>query len=136
MQGPDLQDKTLKGVTPRVVNTIFKHIEDAEESTEFMVKVSILEIYMEQLRDLLDKNVNKKLNIKTDKVKGTFVDNLVECYVSSEEEFQNLIRIGSSNRKIERTNMNEVSSRSHLITIIQVKQNNLKKNICKTGKLY
>ena len=101
-----------------------------------MVKVSILEIYMEQLRDLLDKNTNKKLTIKTDKVKGTFVDNLVECYVSTEEEFQNLIRIGSNNRRIERTNMNEVSSRSHLITIIQVKQNNTKKNICKTGKLY
>lgn len=136
MQGPDLQDKILKGVTPRVTNTIFQHIESACENTEFMVKVSILEIYMEQLRDLLDKNINKKLTIKTDKVKGTFVDNLVECYVSTEEEFQNLIRIGSNNRRIERTNMNEVSSRSHLITIIQVKQNNTKKNICKTGKLY
>merc|ERR1711957_495891 len=119
MQGPDLQDKILKGVTPRVTNTIFQHIESACENTEFMVKVSILEIYMEQLRDLLDKNTNKKLTIKTDKVKGTFVDNLVECYVSTEEEFQNLIRIGSNNRRIERTNMNEVSSRSHLITIIQ-----------------
>jgi len=52
MQGPDLKDSSLRGITPRVVSEIFKHIEDAEESTEFMVKVSILEIYMEQLRDL------------------------------------------------------------------------------------
>jgi len=64
------------------------------------------------------------------------VDNLVECYVSSEEEFQSLIRIGASNRKIERTNMNEVSSRAHLIVIIQVKQNKTKSNVCKSGKLY
>jgi kinesin family protein 5 len=136
MQGPSLQDNSLRGITPRIVSSIFKHIENAEESTEFMVKVSILEIYMENLRDLLDANVVKKLNIKTDKNRGTFVDGLVECYVSSGEEFLNLITVGASNRKIERTNMNEVSSRSHLIINIQVKQNNTKQNICKTGKLY
>ena len=136
MQGPSLQDNSLRGITPRIVSSIFKNIESAEESTEFMVKVSILEIYMENLRDLLDANVVKKLNIKTDKNRGTFVDGLVECYVSSGEEFLNLITVGASNRKIERTNMNEVSSRSHLIINIQVKQNNTKQNICKTGKLY
>jgi kinesin family protein 5 len=79
--------------------------------------------------------VGKKLVVRSDKTSGTCIDGLVECYVSSEDEFQNLIRIGANNRKIDRTNMNDLSSRSHLIIIIQVKQNNTKSNVCKIGKL-
>ena len=52
MQGPSLTDNSLRGITPRVVQTIFHNIENSSESTEFMVKLSILEIYMENLRDL------------------------------------------------------------------------------------
>lgn len=73
--------------------------------------------------------------VRSDKTSGTCIDGLVECYVSSEDEFQNLIRIGANNRKSDRTNMNDLSSRSHLIIIIQVKQNNTKSNVCKIGKL-
>jgi kinesin family protein 5 len=52
MQGPDLNDTALRGITPRVVSEIFRNIENAEDCVEFMVKVSIMEIYMETLRDL------------------------------------------------------------------------------------
>ena len=43
----------LKGITPRIVESIFKTIFRAPESIEFTVKISFLEIYMEKIRDLL-----------------------------------------------------------------------------------
>ena len=136
MSGPNLKDASQKGLTPRIVSSIFKHIENSEETHEFMVKLSILEIYMENLRDLLDTNSQKKLTIKTDLDNGVNVENQTECYIGSEPEFQKQIRIGHQNRKCDRTNMNEFSSRSHLIVKITLKQNDTKKNICKSSKQY
>ena len=54
MEGPDLDDEELMGIVPRMMNTIFQLIMEADEKVEFTVKVSFLEIYLEKLNDLLD----------------------------------------------------------------------------------
>ena len=79
---------------------------------------------------------NSNLNIREDKVKGVFIEDLSEKKVTSEEEVLEIMKLGLDNRSIGKTNMNEHSSRSHSIVIIQVSQTNLSDLTIKTGKLY
>ena len=54
MAGPDIDDEILKGITPRMVSEIFNSISDSPDHIEWRIKVSVVEIYMERIRDLLD----------------------------------------------------------------------------------
>ena len=45
------------GIIPRVINLIFQEVEKRKEKTEFIIKCSFLEIYNEELKDLLDPNI-------------------------------------------------------------------------------
>ena len=50
-------DPGLQGIIPRIVNDIFNHIYSMEENLEFHIKVSYFEIYMDKIRDLLDRKI-------------------------------------------------------------------------------
>lgn len=90
---------------------------------------------MEKLRDLLD--VSKSdLKIRSDKKKGIFIEDLTENYISEPEEIFDMLKIAQVNRAICATNMNERSSRSHMILIMSISQNHLQDLSAKTGKLY
>jgi kinesin family protein 5 len=54
MQGPNIEDIELQGVIPRMVRTVFNRIDTASEYIEFTVKVSMVEIYMEKIKDLIN----------------------------------------------------------------------------------
>lgn len=54
------------GVVTRVVDAIFEGIESSAETIEFELKVSMMEIYKEEIKDLLDIQ-NKNLKIRTEK---------------------------------------------------------------------
>lgn len=60
MTGPDIDDPIDMGIIPRMVKYIFDRIEKSSEDIEFTVKVSMIEIYLEKLWDLLDP---KKFNL-------------------------------------------------------------------------
>lgn len=49
----------MRGLTPRLVESIFQSIFDAPSNLEFTVKVSFLEIYMERIKDLLNRKISK-----------------------------------------------------------------------------
>lgn len=66
MQGASIEDQKLKGVIPRMVDTVFEHINEAPEHIEFRIKISIVEIYMEKIKDLLD-NTKNNLIVREDK---------------------------------------------------------------------
>lgn len=106
-----------------MVDTVFDTISETPEYIEFTVKVSIVEIYMERLRDLLAPD-KMNLKIRQDKQKGIYIEDVTESYVTEEKDIFDLMRLGSSNRAISATNMNEGSSRSHLIFMLSVHQNN------------
>lgn len=90
---------------------------------------------MQKLKDLLDSNKND-LKIRSDKKRGIFIEDLTENYISSMEEVYKLIEIARNCRSIASTNMNERSSRSHMIFILTISQNNTLDLTAKTGKLY
>ena len=76
------------------------------------------------------------LRVHEDKAKGVYIGDVTETYVSCESEVYQLMKIGTSNRSVTATNMNEQSSRSHSIFILSITQNNLEDLSCKTGNLY
>ena len=63
-----------------MVRTVFNRIETASESIEFTVKVSMIEIYMERIKDLIDPT-KENLRIHEDKGKGVYIGDLAEKYV-------------------------------------------------------
>ncbi|XP_066146222.1 kinesin heavy chain isoform X2 [Euwallacea fornicatus] len=128
-------DPHKQGIIPRIVNDIFNHIYAMEENLEFHIKVSYFEIYMDKIRDLLD--VSKvNLSVHEDKNRVPYVKGATERFVSSPEEVFESIEEGKSNRHIAVTNMNEHSSRSHSVFLINVKQENLENQKKLSGKLY
>ncbi|KAH8400923.1 hypothetical protein KR009_001830 [Drosophila setifemur] len=128
-------DPTKQGIIPRIVNDIFNHIYAMEVNLEFHIKVSYYEIYMDKIRDLLD--VSKiNLSVHEDKNRVPYVKGATERFVSSPEDVFEVIEEGKSNRHIAVTNMNEHSSRSHSVFLINVKQENLENQKKLSGKLY
>uniref|UniRef100_A0AAR2J146 Kinesin-like protein n=1 Tax=Pygocentrus nattereri TaxID=42514 RepID=A0AAR2J146_PYGNA len=134
MEG-NLHDPQQMGIIPRIAEDIFNHIFSMDENLEFHIKVSYFEIYMEKIRDLLD--VTKtNLSVHEDKNRVPFVKGCTERFVSSPEEVMDVIDEGKSNRHVAVTNMNEHSSRSHSIFLINIKQENVETEQKLSGKLY
>ena len=134
MQGEIGNEKT-KGIIPRMIKHVFDYIHEQNSSSEFMLKVSMIEIYQEKIRDLLDiSRVN--LPIRQDSIKGIYVDGCSERYVGCPRDVLNALELGANNRVQAATNMNEHSSRSHSIFILTINQTNKKEGFSKIGKLY
>ncbi|XP_032066599.1 kinesin heavy chain [Thamnophis elegans] len=130
-----LHDPQLMGIIPRIAQDIFNHIYSMDENLEFHIKVSYFEIYLDKIRDLLD--VTKtSLSVHEDKNRVPFVKGCTERFVSSPEEILDVIDEGKSNRHVAVTNMNEHSSRSHSIFLINIKQENMETEQKLSGKLY
>jgi len=130
-----INDPVKQGIIPRIVNDIFNHIYSMEENLEFHIKVSYFEIYLDKIRDLLDPS-KVNLAVHEDKDRVVYVKGATERFVSSPEEVFEVIEEGKSNRHVAVTNMNEHSSRSHSVFLINVKQENLENQKKLSGKLY
>uniref|UniRef100_A0A8B9L2X8 Kinesin-like protein n=1 Tax=Astyanax mexicanus TaxID=7994 RepID=A0A8B9L2X8_ASTMX len=130
-----LHDPNNMGIIPRIADDIFNHIFAMDENLEFHIKVSYFEIYMDKIRDLLD--VSKtNLSVHEDKNRVPYVKGCTERFVSSPEEVMDVIDEGKSNRHVAVTNMNEHSSRSHSIFLINIKQEHIETEQKLCGKLY
>uniref|UniRef100_A0A3B3Z0U4 Kinesin-like protein n=1 Tax=Poecilia mexicana TaxID=48701 RepID=A0A3B3Z0U4_9TELE len=134
MEG-NLHDPHMMGIIPRISRDIFDHIYSMDENLEFHIKVSYFEIYLDKIRDLLD--VSKtNLAVHEDKNRVPYVKGCTERFVSSPEEVMDVIDEGKANRHVAVTNMNEHSSRSHSIFLINIKQENVETEMKLSGKLY
>ena len=134
MMGPEMDDEG-KGIIPRIVEQIFDSIERTPPSTEFVVKTSYMEIYMEKIKDLLLPH-NDNLPIHEDKARGVYVKGLVEPYVGSVGEVYQILERGGASRAVAATNMNQESSRSHSIFVIEVSQKNVESGAVRSGRLF
>ncbi|KAM9859692.1 kinesin heavy chain [Aulostomus maculatus] len=134
MEG-NLHDPQGMGIIPRIAEDIFEHIFAMDENLEFHIKVSYFEIYMDKIRDLLD--VTKtNLSVHEDKYRVPYVKGCTERFVTSPDEVMDVIDEGKANRHVAVTNMNEHSSRSHSIFLINIKQENVETEQKLSGKLY
>uniref|UniRef100_A0A2K5XZ91 Kinesin family member 27 n=1 Tax=Mandrillus leucophaeus TaxID=9568 RepID=A0A2K5XZ91_MANLE len=111
-----------KGIIPRAIQEIFQSISE-HPSTDFNVKVSYIEVYKEDLRDLLELETSMKdLHIREDEKGNTVIVGAKECHVESADEVMSLLETGNAARHTGTTQMNEHSSRSHAIFTISICQ--------------
>ena len=119
------------GLIPNILNFLFEKKEEAKkiikesskekvENVEYNLSCSCIEIYNEQLIDLLNNNnqfdkADEILKIREDPKKGMYIENLTEQEINSAKKAKELLISGFKNRHVASTSMNRESSRSHLI---------------------
>ncbi|XP_058858667.1 kinesin-like protein KIF17 [Acipenser ruthenus] len=108
-----------RGVIPRAFEHIFESIQCAE-NTKFLVRASYLEIYNEEIRDLLGNDTKQKLELKEHPERGVYVKELSLHTVHSVVECERIMEQGWKNRSVGYTLMNKDSSRSHSIFTIHL----------------
>uniref|UniRef100_A0AAQ6A174 Kinesin-like protein n=1 Tax=Amphiprion ocellaris TaxID=80972 RepID=A0AAQ6A174_AMPOC len=110
----------LRGIIPNSFAHIFGHIAKAEGDTRFLVRVSYLEIYNEEVRDLLGKDQMQRLEVKERPDVGVYIKDLSGYVVNNADDMDRIMTLGHKNRSVGATNMNEHSSRSHAIFTITI----------------
>ncbi|KAK9268639.1 hypothetical protein L1049_000396 [Liquidambar formosana] len=110
---------SLQGIVPRIFQMMFSEIQKELDNSEgkqinYQCRCSFLEIYNEQIGDLLDPT-QRNLQIKDDAKNGFYVENLTEEYVTSYEDVTQILIKGLSSRKVGATSINSKSSRSHIV---------------------
>ncbi|CAM9100804.1 unnamed protein product [Chrysoparadoxa australica] len=141
LDGSDANE--VSGIVPQSLVDVFRGIaqrrERAYEQTEtWTVKVGYLEVYNEQIRDLLEPT-GKNLKINEDPAKGiVVVQGLTEKLVEDAASVLDLLMLGNTNRKTEATQANQVSSRSHAVLQVRVtckRLDSFGNDTCTEGKL-
>uniref|UniRef100_A0A8C1KSI7 Kinesin-like protein n=1 Tax=Cyprinus carpio TaxID=7962 RepID=A0A8C1KSI7_CYPCA len=121
-----LHDPDGRGIIPRIAEDIFNHIYTMDENLEFHIKVKIT-ASLAVLVSLSRFPILRSTWIKS---------GCTERFVSSPEEVMDVIDEGKANRHVAVTNMNEHSSRSHSIFLINIKQEHVETEQKLCGKLY
>ncbi|KAK6938063.1 Kinesin motor domain [Dillenia turbinata] len=131
------------GIIPKVMETIFARVEKQKDSIEFLIRVSFIEIFKEEVFDLLDMNpqafpkaegsslakasapARNPIQIRETVSGGIILAGVTEAEVRTKEEMASYLSRGSLARATGSTNMNSQSSRSHAIFTISMEQKKL-----------
>ncbi|CAF1220965.1 unnamed protein product, partial [Didymodactylos carnosus] len=114
-----------RGIVPIACDELFKSIRENENTkTRYEVTLSMLEIYNEQVRDLLTKEFQKGgLNVRQNQTSGSFYAQGLRCIpVGSYSDIEKRVIEGTENRTVAATNMNATSSRAHTVVTITFDQ--------------
>ncbi|XP_054427419.1 kinesin-like protein KIF17 [Pteronotus mesoamericanus] len=118
MQGlPD--PPSQRGIIPRAFEHVFESVQCAE-NTKFLVRAAYLEIYNEDVHDLLGADTKQKLELKEHPEKGVYVKGLSMHTVHNVAQCERIMETGWKNRSVGYTLMNKDSSRSHSIFTISI----------------
>uniref|UniRef100_A0A665VPQ6 Kinesin-like protein n=1 Tax=Echeneis naucrates TaxID=173247 RepID=A0A665VPQ6_ECHNA len=134
------EEDPLAGIIPRTLHQIFEKL--SENGTEFSVKVSLLEIYNEELFDLLSpsEDVSERLQLFDDprNKRGVVVKGLEEVTVHNKDEVYQILERGAAKRRTASTLMNAYSSRSHSVFSVTIHMKEITldgEELVKIGKL-
>lgn len=114
-----------KGIVPTTCDELFNVIaKNSSKNTRYHVTFSMLEIYNEQVRDLLSKDVVKGgLQVRQNPTLGKFyVQGLIRVPVANYDEIDRKMNEGTANRTVAATNMNATSSRAHTVVTVMFEQ--------------
>ncbi|KAM6252097.1 chromosome-associated kinesin KIF4A isoform 3-T3 [Spheniscus humboldti] len=111
------------GVIPRVIKLLFKEKEQRQD-WEFILRVSYLEIYNEDILDLLcpSRERSSQISIREDPKEGIKIVGLTERNVTCAQDTVSCLEQGNNSRTVASTAMNSQSSRSHAIFTICIDQ--------------
>ncbi|GLU14648.1 hypothetical protein SLE2022_312070 [Rubroshorea leprosula] len=130
-----------RGVNFRTLEKLFQIINERQKLFQYDISVSVLEVYNEQIRDLLVSGTQPGLAARRLEVRQAgegmhHVPGLVEAHVSNMNEVWEVLQTGSNARAVGSTYANEHSSRSHCIHCVMVKGENLLSGECTKSKLW
>lgn len=125
------------GVNTRALEDLFARIAERKNEVRDMISVSLLEVYNEEIRDLLvdaRASGSAKLEVKQGEF-GNYVPGLTSIPVKNLAEVIDVLAQGDRNRSQTATNMNEHSSRSHMMLTITLASENIGTGAVTRGKL-
>lgn len=126
MEGPDNLDEETIGVNYRALRDLFFLSDQRKDTITYEISVQMLEIYNEQVRDLLaPEGSNKRLEIRNSSNNGINVPDASLVPVSNTSDVITLMNLGHKNRAVGSTAMNDRSSRSHSCLTVHVHGKNL-----------
>ncbi|XP_028550644.1 kinesin-like protein KIN-14C [Dendrobium catenatum] len=128
MSGPDSPSEEEWGVNYRALNDLFQISQARRNAYNYEVRVQMVEIYNEQIRDLLsDSGSQKRLGIlNSSQPDGSAVPDARMVPVKSSNDVLAKMKLGQANRAVGSTALNERSSRSHCILTVHVRGEDLK----------
>jgi hypothetical protein len=103
MMGADKPDS--RGVIPRSFKQIVQIMETATDR-KFLIRICFIEIYNEEVHDLLSKDIKERKEVKENPGSGFYVKDLVSVVVKSEAEMETQLAMGFKNRAVGETLMN------------------------------
>ncbi|XP_044476477.1 kinesin-like protein KIN-14P isoform X2 [Mangifera indica] len=138
MSGPNGASEKDLGVNFRALNYLFNISQSRGSSINYEVEVQMIEIYNEQVRDLLSSDGSqKKLGIlSSTQANGLAVPDATMHPVRVTADVMELIDLGFKNRVVSSTALNERSSRSHSVVTIHVRGKDLKTGSPLYGNLH
>ena len=122
-------DEESAGLVQRSLKAIFEKMNASssqqQQQQQHSAKASFFEIYNEKVYDLLSSNENmlqEPLAVREDSsARGVYVEGLMEYEVNNTVDAMDVLRVGNDNRRVASTSMNRVSSRSHAVFVLTVK---------------
>lgn len=123
MSGPDMTTEDTWGVNYRALRDLFQLSEARMDVIKYEVGVQMIEIYNEQVRDLLVVDgSNRRLDIRNNsQLNGLNVPDASLVSVKCTQDVLDLMRIGQRNRAVGSTALNERSSRSHSVLTVHIR---------------
>ena len=125
-----------RGVNTRALDDLFTQTQGprVKEGWEDVITVSVLEVYNEEIRDLLS-DEQGKLDIRQGEY-GNYVPGLTSVEVRALTDLEKLMKVAEKHRSQQATNMNEHSSRSHMMLSVTVASHNKLTGFQTRGKLH
>ncbi|XP_051235145.1 kinesin-like protein KIF28P [Dicentrarchus labrax] len=126
-----------KGLVPKLCERLFQAIRENQETRQCQVFFSMLEIYNEQVVDLLSRGSRTPggLRVREEQQRGFYVEGLRTVPCESAPQVEQLMDQGTRTRTTAATHMNANSSRSHMLIILQLKQIFSKESITKQSNI-
>ncbi|PKA53948.1 Kinesin-4 [Apostasia shenzhenica] len=133
--------EAARGVNYRILDELFRVVKERKGLFQYEITVSVLEVYNEQIHDLLLSDSQPGVAAMRLEVRQTsegvhHVPGLIEAHVSNMNEVWQVLQTGSKARFVGSTNANEHSSRSHCIHCVMVRGENLMNWECTKSKLW
>ena len=126
-------NEKLPGIIPNFINDLFMKVSNCN-GIESIIRFSFVEIYMEQVKDLLNIS-NDNLKVRESKSKGIWIENVTVIPINSLSNAFDVIKKGEINRTIASTSLNKESSRSHSILMVDLIRNYINESKTTTSKM-
>mmetsp|Transcript_10696 Transcript_10696/g.10809 ORF Transcript_10696/g.10809 Transcript_10696/m.10809 type:complete len:126 (-) Transcript_10696:2073-2450(-) len=119
-----IESEQGKGIMPKAFNHVFEIAGSSQnKDKQFLVRCSFIEIYNEEIRDLLNLDqtgMKKRLEIKENPNKGVYIKDCSMRIVKNYQDLEKALKDGNKSKSTGETLMNQDSSRSHCIFSIYI----------------